>query len=189
MAVVAAIEFHDQVTIGETPRETDRGHRGLGSRGGHADFFDRWHPLTNGLCHIDFVGIRDTERNSVFGDPMNRIGDRDGGVAENVRAPRADVVDVGFTINVGNAAAFRAADKKGFSIDVFESAHRRVHPTRNVLFGDGEKFAGEVGHGFRLNLKSQSSNFKEEWMVDNEMTFNVISYLLKGKNSVVDCGY
>ena len=142
MAMVAAVEFHDVVALREATCHADRRHGGLGARGGHAHLFHRGHPLADRLRHIDLVRIRNTEGNAVLGDLMDRVCDRNRSVAEDVRPPRADVVDVGLVIDVGDAAALRPADEERLAIDVFESTHRAVHAPRDVLLGDGEKFAG-----------------------------------------------
>ncbi len=74
---------------------------------------------------------------------MDRVGDDHRRVAEDVRSPRADVVDVGLAIDVLDAAAMGLADEERFAADIAERAHRRVHPTGDQGFGDSEKFLRE----------------------------------------------
>ena len=156
--MVTAIKFDDVVALGKTACHPDGRHRRLGARGGHADFLHGWHPFADGFRHIDLVGIRDAEGNAVFGDAVDGVGDGDWCVAEDVWPPRADVVDVGFVIDIGDAAAFGAADKKWLAIDIFEGTHWAVDSAGDVLLGDCEKFAGKIGHAACSTLDRKFSS-------------------------------
>ena len=94
MAVVAAFEFYDLVTPGESASEADGGHRGLGAGVDHADFFDGWHPISDQLRHFHLVDIRNPVRDTILGGLMDRASDDRGSMAQDIGAPRADVVDV-----------------------------------------------------------------------------------------------
>ena len=94
VAVVAAFEFYDLVTPGESASEADGGHRGLGAGADHADFFDGWHPISDQLRHFHFVDIRNPVRDTILGGLMDRASDDRGGMAQDIGAPGADVVDV-----------------------------------------------------------------------------------------------
>ena len=122
VAVVAAVEFDDQIALGKSAGEADGGHGGFGAGVAHADLFNGGHPVGDGARHFDLEGIRDAEGDAVLGDFVNGVGDDGRGVAEDVWAPRADVVDVGLAIDVGDAAAFRATDEEWFAADVAEGA-------------------------------------------------------------------
>jgi len=140
VAVVAAVEFHDHIAIREAARKADRRHGGLGAGVAHPHFFHRGHPIGDGARHFHLKRIRNAEGNPAFRHFVNRADDCDGCMPEDVRAPRADVVDVGLAIDVLDAAALGAADEKRFTSDVAERTHRRVHASGDHRLGGGEKF-------------------------------------------------
>ena len=87
MAVVTAVELDDIITFRETAGEADGGHGRLGARAADADFFHRWHPSADGAGHFDLEQVGDAEGDAALGDFVDRVGDDDGRVAENVRPP------------------------------------------------------------------------------------------------------
>ena len=124
MTVVAALEFDDLIAPREATSEPDGRHRGLGAGADHADFFDRWDPIGDHLRHLDFVRIRDSVGDAFLGRFMDCAGDGERGMAEDVWAPRADVVDVGFAIGVLDTRTLGAFHEKGVTIDVFKGPNR-----------------------------------------------------------------
>jgi hypothetical protein len=150
MAVVAAVELHEAVAAGETTREADGGHRGLGAAADHAHFLNAGHPLADRAGHFDLVEIRDAEADAVLGGVVDRLDHRNRRMAENGRAPGADVVDHAAVIDIVDAAAFGALHEEGIAADVAEGAHGRVHAAGDVLLGEIEELGGKgsVGHGF-----------------------------------------
>jgi len=173
VAVVAAVEFDDQIALGETAGEADGGHGGLGAGVAHADPFDRGNPVGDGARHFDFVGIRNAEGDAVFGDFVDGVGDDGGGVAEDVRAPGADVVDVGFAIDVGDAAAFGTADEERLAADVAEGADGGVDAAGDEGFGGVEKLLRDRagGHGGRVQIQEarvQTGKCSRAWLRKNE---------------------
>ena len=65
------------------------------------------------------------------------------GVAEDVRAPGADVVDVGLAIDVLDAAALGAADEERLAADVAEGADRGVDAAGDQGLGLGKELLGK----------------------------------------------
>jgi len=147
VAVVAAVELDDLVAFGEAAGQADAGHGGLGAGVDHADFLDAGDPGGDELGHFHLVGIGDAEGEAVFGGFVDGVGEDGGGVAENVGAPAADVVDVGFAIDILDAAAFGAADEEGVAIDIAEGADGGVDAAGDEGLGFGEEGGGDLGVG------------------------------------------
>ena len=105
VAVVAALEFEDQIALGEGARDADGGHGRFGAGADEADAFDRRDGARDALAQLDF----ERRRHAVAGAARGLI--RDGGdnvgmrVTENQRAPGADVVDVFAAVGVPQARA------------------------------------------------------------------------------------
>ena len=72
--------------------------------------------------HLEHVG--NAERNPALRHLVNRVGDGDRGVAENVRSPRTNVVDIVLAIDVLDATARGAANEKRLAADVAKCPHR-----------------------------------------------------------------
>ncbi|MNC39728.1 hypothetical protein D3C75_884000 [compost metagenome] len=67
-------------------------------------------------------------------------------VAEDHRAPGADVVDVALVILVNDVGAFGMLEEQRRAANALESADWRVDAARDVLLGLGEQGFG-TGHG------------------------------------------
>ena len=72
------------------------------------------------------AGGRRAERRAVLGRRGDRGEHRREGVAVDQRAPRADVVDVGVAVDVGQLRALGALDEHRIAPDRAHRAHRRV---------------------------------------------------------------
>ena len=118
--------------------------------------------LTRRTCSIDGQAARDELRHLQLelgrraeGKPARgRRGDRREhlrvGVAEDGRAPRADVVDVAVAVDVDEPGALAFAEEDGRSADGAEGAHGRIHAAGNdPLRGFKELLAAFV-HGSRV---------------------------------------
>ena len=103
VAVIATLEFDDLVPAGESSGETDRGHRGLGAAIHHPHFLDRRHPLTDFAREFDFQRIRNAEARAAIRRRLHRRDDRRMRVAEDRRAPGADVIDLAVAVDVLDA--------------------------------------------------------------------------------------
>ena len=143
VTVVVALELDDFVAASEAAGEAHTGHGGLGSGVGHADLFDGRNPIDDFLRHLDFADMGDSVGNSILGGLVDGVGDGNGRVSEDVRAPGTNVVDVVFAIDVLDTGAFGAAHKEGVAIDVLKGAHGGVHSTGNQGLGAGENLLGK----------------------------------------------
>lgn len=85
--MVVTFEFDNLVPSGESSREADAGHGGLGAGIRHADLFDRGDPIDNFLGHLDFVKVGNAVGDAAFGGLVNGICHCDGGVTEDVGPP------------------------------------------------------------------------------------------------------
>jgi hypothetical protein len=59
-------------------------------------------------------------------------------MAQDHRAPRADVVEIFVAINVVEIGSFGASDEDRLTADRSEGTGRAVHPAGNELFGFGK---------------------------------------------------
>ena len=143
VAVVAAFKFYDFIAPGEAAGEADGGHGGFGAGVDHADFLDGGDPFGDEFGHFDLVGVGDTVGDAVFCGFVNGGGDDVWGVAEDVWAPGADVVDVGFAIDIFDAGAFSTTDEEGVAIDIPEGADGGVDAAGDEGFGFLEEFLGD----------------------------------------------
>ena len=141
MAVIAAFEFQDQVALGKSARDANRGHRRFGAGADEANALDRRHRAGDALAQFDF------ERRS---HPIARAASRLIGnsgdnvrmrVAENQRAPGADVIDVLAPVHILQARAFRAIDHQRRAAHGAKCAHGAVHAADQNIFGALEELA------------------------------------------------
>ena len=106
VAVIAAVELDDHVAAGEAAREAQRAHRRLGARLDQAHHLDRRHGVAIALGELD-LAARSARRSScraraasLTASTTSRVR-----VAEDQRAPRADVVDVLVAVDVPDVRA------------------------------------------------------------------------------------
>jgi hypothetical protein len=108
----------------------------------------RRYELADFLGDFDFGFGRRAEREAVREHALHRFEHFGMHVAENHRAPGADVVDVAGAVRVPEVRALRANDKARRAADRAERPHRRIHAA-----GDGELGAFEqsliLGHGMK----------------------------------------
>ena len=113
VAVIAAFELDDEVAAGEAAGQADRGHGGFGAGVDQAHHFDGRDGIADGCGELDFgFGGRaetgaDVERSVDGGEDLGMA------VAEQQRAPGADVVDVLVAVDVEEVRAFAAGDEHG----------------------------------------------------------------------------
>jgi len=126
MPVVATGELDHLGPAGGAAGQPDRAHGRLGPRVDEADLVDRRnHPRDQfGKLHLGKGG------GAEGGAPDDRradgVQDLGVGMAEEQRTPRADIVDVGVAIDIGEAAPARGRDEEGLSSHGAERAHGRV---------------------------------------------------------------
>ena len=117
VAVVAALELHDQVAAGRPARQPQRAHHGLGARVHEAHHLDRRQRLDDELGELGLGLRRRAERGAVG---RRGLHGRDHGrvcAAEDQRAERSEVVDVLVAVDVGEQRARAARDHHGVAAD------------------------------------------------------------------------
>ena len=133
MTVIAAIELHYLVALGEAAREADGGHAGLGAGIAHTDLLHAGCCFADELRHRDFEGVRNAEAGPLLCGVLNSSDNFGVGMAQDGWAPGADVVDVIVAIDVKNMRPGGAVDEERLAADRAKRPDRRVHATRDVL--------------------------------------------------------
>ncbi|KAF1852355.1 hypothetical protein Lal_00037083 [Lupinus albus] len=139
VAVVAAFELDDLVAPGGATGQAQRAHGGFGAGGDQADLFDGGHQLDDLFGHLDFSLGRCTEGQAACGCLLYRLDHFRMGVADDGRAPGADVVDVALAFGIPEPGAFGALDEARGAAYRAEGAYRGIDAARRALLGAGEE--------------------------------------------------
>jgi hypothetical protein len=94
MAVVAALELDQDVAAGIATGQANGAHGGFGAGGNQAHHVHRRHQFAEQVGDVDFLLGRRTEGEAIDGGSLHGGDDLGMGVAEDHRAPGADVVGV-----------------------------------------------------------------------------------------------
>ena len=145
MAVVAALELQDARAAGGAAGEAQGAHGRLGAAGAQPHHVQMRHAGAEQLRHRDLgLGGR------AVGEAhqrlrAHRLDHRRMLVAEDHRAPGADVIDVAAAVGIGQPRAVGRGDETRSAADRLERPHRRVDAagdraarTREQGFGDGD---------------------------------------------------
>ena len=150
VAVVAALELHDERPARESPREAQGAHHGLRSRAHEAHLLDRGQAARDEFGHLELELGRRAEGKPPRGRGANVREHFRVRVAEDHRPPRPDVVDVAVAVDVDEPRALALAEEDGRSADGAKGAHRGVHPAGDdALRGLKELLAAFV-HGIGI---------------------------------------
>ena len=150
MAVVAAFKLDDFVASGKTACQTDGGHRCFRAGADKAQLLDGRHDFSDFFGNDNFAFSRRTKRQTAQCCFAHGFNDFRMGMADNRRAPRADIVGITRAVFVPNIRAFCLFDKARYAADAAECAHRRVHAAGNNGFGAVEQaFITVHGQFFR----------------------------------------
>ena len=148
VAVIVAGELHDHRPAGVSAGQPDGAHRGLGAGVDQPDFLDRRHGLDHQLGQFVFGQGRRAETRAAMQGRLDGLDDRRMGVAEDHRAPGADVVDVAVAVDVEQVGPFGPVEEDRLAADAAERPGRAVHPAGHELFGPLEgQMALFVQHG------------------------------------------
>ena len=137
VAVVAAGELDDEVAAGRAAREADRAHHGLGARRHEAHPLHRRHRGADPLAQLDLAGPGGSEREPVERRLADRLDDRGVAVAQDRRAPRADVVEVPAAVGVADARPSPGVEDERRAADGAERPDRAVDAAREQVRGAG----------------------------------------------------
>src|SRR3977135_4454137 len=133
--VIAALELDDFVAAGESARESQAGHRRFGPAVDHSHFLDRRNPAANQLGHLDFQRVGNAEADPARGRGADGVDHDRRGVAENGRAPGADVVEVLFAVDVPDSRTLSALDEEWVAAQAAKSADGRIDAAGDALQG------------------------------------------------------
>ena len=126
VAVVAALELHDQVAPGGGAGEPQRAHHGLGPGVDEAHHLHRGQRLDDKLGQLQLRLGRCAERGAARRRLPDGLDDGRVRVAEDQRTERAEVVDVLVAVGVGDDRARAAVEHDGVAADGAVGARRRV---------------------------------------------------------------
>ena len=153
VAVVAALEFDDEVAAGESSREADGGHAGFGAGGDEAELFDGGKATCDELSEVGFGGDGGSEAGAFGGGLLDGLDDGREGVAEDHGAPGAEEVEVAVAVFVEEVCAFGVGEEWRVAAYGAEGADGRVDSAGEEFFGALLQVAGAgegAGHVFSI---------------------------------------
>ncbi|MNS62408.1 hypothetical protein D3C72_954670 [compost metagenome] len=158
MAVVAAFELDDGLAAGGAARQVQRAHRGFGARTHEAHHRHRRHEGQDGFGQLDLALGRRAVREAFEHGFLHRLDHGGMAVAQDHRAPGADVVDVTLVVGVPEIGALCALDETGRAADGLEGAHGRVHAAGDHGAGALEKKVVLVSHQCRVSCGGKAKS-------------------------------
>ena len=161
VAVVAALEFDDDLAAGGGAGQADGAHRGLGAGADKAQLLDGRIAGDDALGQIGLGGRGGAEAGRVARGALNGLDHRRKGVAQNHRPPGAEVVDVAVAVGVGEPGALGALDKRRRAAHRAKGPHRRVYPAGKEALGALLKGLGTGADG-RLRIRGIHRGFSIE---------------------------
>ena len=126
VAMVATFKLDDFRSAGIAAGEPDRAHRRLRARADQSHLLEAGHAPAQHFRELDFGGGRCAEAQSLRRRLLHRLHHGGMRVAENQRAPRANVIDVGGAVGVPHARAAAAREKTRRAADGTKRTHRRI---------------------------------------------------------------
>ena len=135
VAVIAALEFDDDLAAGRGARHANGRHGGLGAGADKAHSFDGRIAGADALGEIGLGGGGRAKAGRVARRALDRLDDGRKRVAQNHRAPGAEVVDVSIAVGVVEICALGALDEGRRSADGAKGAHRRVDAAGKEALG------------------------------------------------------
>ena len=139
VAVVAACELHNLLPSGESTGQPNRTHARLGAGVDHSDLVDVGNHLTNELRDLRFQFGGGAKRRPFLRRPFHGVDHRRVGVAQDLRAPGVDVVDVGVAVHVAQVRTAGTLHVDGVAAYGLERPNRGVHAAGDGGLGFGEK--------------------------------------------------
>ena len=144
MTVVAAFKFDDQVTTGETSRQPDGAHGGLGARSYQPHLFQRRYECAHFLGYAHFFGSCCAVAQTCFQLFAESGQHRRVAMAEDQRSVSADIIHVAVIVAVYHVSAIATLDKQRITTHAFKSAYRRIYPSRDHFLRLFEKCLGPI---------------------------------------------
>ena len=152
VAVVAALKLDELAAPGGATRQADGAHGRFGARADQAHHVHAGHVFQDlfGQFHLALGGR--AKRKALGQRFLHRVYHRRVAVAQNHRAPGADVVGIALAVGVPHIGALGAADKARRAAYGLKGAHRRVDAAGNNGAGAGKEFDIAVSGGFHWRL-------------------------------------
>ncbi|MCY1534316.1 hypothetical protein D9M68_696840 [compost metagenome] len=147
MAVVAAFELDDLLASGRAARQADRAHAGFGARTHQAHHVDAGHQLDDLFGQLHLTLGRRTVGKAFQHRFLHRFQHGRVAMAQDHRAPGADVVDVLLAVGVPEIGTLGALHETRCAAHGAEGAHGRVHAAGDQGLGAVKQLLVAVGHG------------------------------------------
>src|SRR3990172_3585593 len=144
MSMITAFEFYYLVATRKTSRKPDCAHGCLGARIYHAKLFNIWHKFAYlfGKVNLSFCGRSKAETlGCCFADFAYNLCM---GVTKDYRAPRPDIVYIGFPHDIVKVGTFGATKEYWFSTYGSESPNRRIYSSGDDSFCFFKQFLVDV---------------------------------------------
>ncbi len=135
VAVIAALEFDDELAAGGGAGQADSGHRRLSAGADETHFFDGRIAAGDALGEIGLRCRGGAEAGRVARGALNGFDNRRERVAQNHRSPGAEVVDVAIAVGVVEGCALGALDEGRRAADGAKGADRRVDAAGEEALG------------------------------------------------------
>src|SRR5690606_718942 len=105
--------------------------------------------------HVHLIRIGDTKAHPVLGRRVDRLNHRPWRMTQYRGTPGADKINHLPPVHIPDSAALGPPHKEWISPHIAKGTHWRVHPARDVLFSEIEKFGRKrsVSHDKRDTLK------------------------------------
>ena len=156
VAVVAALEFDDELAAGGGAGQADGRHGGLSAGADKAHLFDGGIAGHDALGEIGLGGGGCAEAGGVARRALDGLDDRRKGVAEDHRTPGAEVVDIAIAVGVDEVGALGALDEWRRAAHGAKGPHRRVDAAGKEALG---AFLERLGTGVLWGVNFGAPNF------------------------------
>ena len=135
MAVVAALELDELAAAGGATGQANGAHARFGARADEADHLHRWHQAQDFFGQLHFALCGGAEAEAFECGLLHRFKHGGVAVAQDHRAPGADVVDETLVVGIPEVGALRALDEAGCAAHGLEGTHGRVHAAGDQRLG------------------------------------------------------
>ena len=157
MAVVAADEFDDFAASGVAARQPDGGHGRFRSGVDHAHFFHGGHHARNHFRHVHLRRRGDAIAQPPVHGGMDGVQNGLRSVAQNGRAPGADVVNELASVRVSDVGSLGGLDKERVAVHVAEGSDGGV----DAAGDDGARAGEELGGLIHVLREAKRANLEK----------------------------
>src|SRR5579883_1712161 len=137
--MITAFELDDLIPARESASEASGGYRRFCAAGDHANEFDRGYEFANEFSKFDLEFGRCPETGAERCLLFYRLNNHWMRMTDNMRTPRADVIDIAIPIGIPNVSAFATSDEERFASHGAKGTNGRINAARNTLLGAKKK--------------------------------------------------